>query len=696
MNWIKDNYTKNFFAFLFITAFILILFQPVLIGEKTFFTFFDNSEQFYPWYQKLNSSLHKGYLPLWDANVFGGKCFAGEFQTGIFYPLNILWIFLFGTQEIIALKYLELLVILHYIIAAMGMYWVCKHFKISTLASIIGGLIFALAGCLATKSHAQSAIFFGLTLTPLVYLFTLKYLSSKKNYYIVLAGIVLGLQILAGHIQPFFHAAILSTTFIAYTVLFNGDSILFLEKAKRLLKTYTLLISAAVVTALPQLYLGLRYMKQAYRWVNAENPIGPGDKIPFETFSEKFIVNPLDFLNLIDRHHFSIDDANDLFIGLIPLIIVMVLIYKSYSNQIAPNFDRNKKFFYALLIVVILVMLGGNTFFARILYRIPMLTTVRQLGRYSILFHTALSLLIAFGFDYIMNQRKVIAPYTKIIIAGTAFSTLSFITYLYLENTYFTPYREILLHLFFLMIITLTMLYVKNIKVLTVISFSSVVLAILSCNNYSYVTTNRSTYPLVYFKKNKLIDFLETGYGDYRVIFDTDKIPKNIGDVYNVQTKMGHGATINKYYFDFLCQQWDLNSEVNDLLNIKYVVTQDTLTLPLIMRDDSLGLKLYERPTAYARLFLVSNIKSNHKQKQHAFTFKKNQYSDLYQQYEITSSVSDTLIFSENYYYGWSAYLDSKKVPLLKPNINNNLPLLMGIAIPSGKHTVELRYNSLF
>ena len=67
----------------------------LFIKDRSFFMFPDNVDQFYAWYQTLASSLHHGILPLWDPNTFAGHSFVGEFQTGVFYPINLVWVMVF-------------------------------------------------------------------------------------------------------------------------------------------------------------------------------------------------------------------------------------------------------------------------------------------------------------------------------------------------------------------------------------------------------------------------------------------------------------------------------------------------------------------------------------------------------------------------------------------------------------------------
>ena len=71
-------------SLLLLAAVPLLLFMPaVLSGSGSFFVFPDAQEQTYAWWQKLAVTWHQGYLPLWDANVYGGRSFIGEFQASV-------------------------------------------------------------------------------------------------------------------------------------------------------------------------------------------------------------------------------------------------------------------------------------------------------------------------------------------------------------------------------------------------------------------------------------------------------------------------------------------------------------------------------------------------------------------------------------------------------------------------------------
>ena len=122
----KNN--SDLWDYLLLISVSIVLLYPVLDGEASFFIKLDNLQQQYPFFQKLSTSLHKGYFPTWDANTYGGKSFVGELLPGVFYPFNIIWCFIFGSAKGIDVWYLDLLIVLHYLICVIGMYRLASLF----------------------------------------------------------------------------------------------------------------------------------------------------------------------------------------------------------------------------------------------------------------------------------------------------------------------------------------------------------------------------------------------------------------------------------------------------------------------------------------------------------------------------------------------------------------------------------------
>src|SRR5579872_7336852 len=109
----------------FILALVIFatFFTTLVIKDRTFYAFQDNVAQGYAWTQKLSYAVHSGKLPIWDANVSAGHSFVGEIQAGVFYPINLIWVLLFGSSSGISIFWMELIVVFHFWLGSLGMYF---------------------------------------------------------------------------------------------------------------------------------------------------------------------------------------------------------------------------------------------------------------------------------------------------------------------------------------------------------------------------------------------------------------------------------------------------------------------------------------------------------------------------------------------------------------------------------------------
>jgi hypothetical protein len=696
---------QEIWIYLALLIFTLVLLFPVLFSKEASFCIRpDNLHQAYPFFNKLASSLHKGYLPVWDANTYSGKNFSGEFQAGIFYPLNILWCLLFGSKTGIDVYYLDILVALHFFICLMGMYRLASVFKFSQTASIVSTLIFTFTGAVAYRSGGQTCIFFGLTLLPwAIYYIGKYYLVQRSIKYLIFSGLISGMEILAGHIQPFFHTMLISSiviTFYEYTDRKNWKTFF------SAISIHSLIILVfALLIALPQIYYGLQYMSQCYRWVGADNPIGPGEKVPLLVFAYKNIIYPSNFFNLLGRDYAQPEDGNMIYMGILPLLILITYFIKNKSINIIREHAQLKKLLIIIFGVGMLSSLGYLTFFYLILYHIPFVNAIRELGRYVILLSFSASLIVGLAVNYISELGKTIfqkAPAIKFY--ALLFLIINAIYLIAIEKQTTTGKAPIPLNVSipFLLgfLFFLVLMKSKNNSYIRILVVASI-LVDLYLNPVNHGSTQSASYPTKFYARNSIINYLEPYYGRYRVTFDMqndDLRRRNLGDVYNIQTKLGYCATMNKPYFDFISAGWALNSEVNDLLNIRFIITDKTLDSNFNFKDSTKELKLYERKNYYPRIYWKSQIGQSGPviEEENKESIRQSVYSDLYQKIEVECPGHDTLIISENYYPGWKCYDNQKMTQVFPAPIRNYPPTLRAVALEKGHHILEFKYNKVF
>jgi len=646
----------------------------------------------------LCTSIHHGYLPIWDGNTYGGKNFPGEFQAGIFYPLNILFCLLFGSADGIDPYYLDLLIVLHFFICVIGMYALSRVLKLSRTASIVTALVFTFTGVISERVDSQANIFYSLCLMPWpIYFLSKYYFVQRRKKYLVFSGLIAGMQIVSGHMQPFFHTLVICGIMIlvyeyqnrnTWKTYFSSISINFL-----------LIVAVAFIISFPQLYYSFEYMSSCYRWVGADHALVPGEKVPFSVYAYVNIIKPSDIANMIGRNYNRPADDNNIYIGILPLFLFLVYAIKSRRLSLPKENILLTRFLFILIAVGIASVLGYLTFFCAILWEIPFVNTIRELGRYSILLGFSFSILAGLAITHILELGKSLfqnLPKTKfyVLLALTA------------TALYWVIFQSALIErqvsiaflgafLFFLLL----MRFPK--KTLIYTTLLAVVLVDLYLNHIDYKPANTANYPTTFFRRTRMIDSLEKTYGKYRVAFEiqnNDSLRRNIGDIFNIQTKLGYCATMNMRYDDYLASDWGLNSEVLDLLNVKYIVTDRLMDSTFTYVDSMPNTYLYERKNCYPRAYWKSQIgrPGRDVEKENAENIRQLIYSDLYQRTEVNCLTSDTLIFAENYYPGWKCYDNTKEIPIKMPTIKTHPPLFRAIALDKGHHIIEFKYASLF
>ena len=137
--------------------------------------------------------LRAGVLPTWLDSQFGGEPFVANLQHGVLYPGNLpFWLLPTATA-------LEVVAALHLAFAGFSMWAYCRlALRTSRWGAVLAGLAFGLGSI--TLQHVillnQLQV---IAWMPLVLLFGHLALERGRLRYVVLTGVTVGLQLLAGH-----------------------------------------------------------------------------------------------------------------------------------------------------------------------------------------------------------------------------------------------------------------------------------------------------------------------------------------------------------------------------------------------------------------------------------------------------------------------------------------------------------------
>lgn len=665
----------------------LVFAIPLTIQERSFFTFFDAQHQTFAWLQKIARSLSDGYVPLWDSNTFSGHSFVGEFQTGGLYPIQLIWAAVLGSSGGISPSAADVLVLLHLALASVGMVLVLRELGLDAVPSLCGALGFALLGAVPSRASGQPNIFFGLALLPFAIWTALKYRDGGKIRWAHGTGAVFALQLLAGHGQPAIHTGVLVVA-VYLGPLARAAPPAHVWRVARGLSAAAL---STIVIAGPQLVLSWQYLRDAYRWVGAENPLKPGEAVPYEVFATQYMFEPRDFLNALDPWKTVVNDGNVLYFGTFPLLLVAstLILFRKLD---APVLRREGAWLAATAVFAVLAMLGHNTPLAAVLRHLPVLGQVRQLGRYAILTHFVACVATAASVQAWRDAPEAIRLSRREGTIASALFTL-WLAWLWTGEER-TIGRLALAHLALAFVLGVLALAWPRIRKLLPVITAGVILA----HSVSFSKDRPGKIP-----PNGLTAAFDTGalrpklrelYSHARVLVDQDSgLSENVADVVGFESKMGHGATMYRPFFDFLCTGWEQDSDVNDLLNVGYVLSAREQPLELVASDLGRGLRLYQRTRYYPRVFLASQLGRPDPDLAREIELETIEYTDHFQRFRLRSAQEEIAIVSEVAYPGWCATVNGKATPLYKVAISGKPALLRGVRVDAGQNVLEFRYR---
>ncbi|MBI3715430.1 MAG: hypothetical protein HY255_05505, partial [Betaproteobacteria bacterium] len=550
---------------------------PLLDGTSSFFAIgHDALEQSYSWMQLLTRSLHQGFLPLWDPYTQGGHTFVGEIQAGVFYPVSWLFAFAFGSTQGIGMPALEALVGVHFAVASLGFYWFAREAGGSRVAAFAGAILFAYFGPVAFRASAQVGIFFGLCWMPWALAFAWRFLRSGRRLEAFACGLVVGMQVVAGHIQPAFHTVLLICSLILFARWASGWRAMFNRKS---LAAVALFGAGIAAVSLPQLLLAIQYLSDAYRWVGLNDPIGPWQRVPLDVFLAQHIITPLTLLSIVNPWQFSASDGNILYLGLAALLLCMTYLFRPGTKGVGPQLLPVRGWNLSVMVISLLLAMGSFGMIAMLIYPVPLMTAVRELGRYVILFHFAAAFVMVLAVDRLvrtgeLQQRARSWPWWFVAVVAGYSAWLLF----YRQTQVIRPVAIQLAG------VAGALMILKWLPRLALGAlFVNIALCAFITRDFVLPTLQDGRkLPTAYFPDSPILRALHDAAEKGRILIEKDAdLPQNYGMVTGIESKFGYSATYYRPYFDFISQDWNINSRVNDLLNVRWVISKKSQDLPL-------------------------------------------------------------------------------------------------------------------
>lgn len=183
-----------------LTFFLKPLFSEHLIfGDDLFM-------EYYPYWALIKDGLQVGQLPLWNPYIFCGFPIFNNMNVQMFYPLSLLYL-LMPLEKAFTFLYL-----IHFFMAGLFTFLFLRHLGLPLMGGLLGGALYMFNGNFIAQGLYGGSITWVCpnAYLPLLFLLVDVALTSREAkrslIFFSLAGLVVGLQLLAGHPQPIFYA----------------------------------------------------------------------------------------------------------------------------------------------------------------------------------------------------------------------------------------------------------------------------------------------------------------------------------------------------------------------------------------------------------------------------------------------------------------------------------------------------------
>lgn len=191
--------------------YLLIVFSPVLFLDRGLF-YLDIQGLDQPLVSFVVESIKNGEFPFWNPKILSGIPLLAVYP-GIFYPPFVLF-FIFPFHQAYGI-----LVVFHFFLAGIGIYLICRYWKLSKAGSLTSALMFSLNGY-SFEQHFVPSMLFSFVWLPFIFLFTEKLLKDDKklnnSYFLILFCF---LQMSTGRLDYFYYSQMFVWMWILFRII---------------------------------------------------------------------------------------------------------------------------------------------------------------------------------------------------------------------------------------------------------------------------------------------------------------------------------------------------------------------------------------------------------------------------------------------------------------------------------------------
>ncbi len=669
----------------------------------------DLTEQVLPWFEEEGRQVQQGHAPLWDPHQWAGQPMIGQAQPGAAYFLNyLLWLMPRKHGHIMPGALQWYFVIIHYM-SALFCYLLCRDLGRSRFASLIAGLVFALAAYVGNISWPQ--MLNGAVWAPLIFLFALRAVRGYRPLAsAALCGLFWGISWLSGHHQvPVFVTLALGGTLLYY-FLRSGRPDWRIARMALIAFAITLLVGSL------QIIPAEEYGHLAKRWVGAAEPLTWNQKVPY-TVQDKYSLFPISLLAVVYPGMYNNADP---YIGVAALAFALLAIALAWRNPMV-------KLFAAIMIGGLLYALGKNDVIQGFLYSVvPLVEKARTPSFATIIWGLGASVLVAFGLDAFDAPETAPSPWPRraaVIAAGFGVATwLVILTGMATNKMAWQTDDRIAMSAFLALLIA-ALLHAWRTRNLTrrsalVLAALLVVIELGNTGQYLFAPRNEAarSHWLTEVRSNPdIANWLNARPKPFRVEAQGAEFGENWAPFNDLDAIKAFGASVTTNVLDTEFYAWPTRM----LYGVRYTVAKAPVSPE--QREvfaGASGMKVYENPRTFPRAWAVHELVhlknvdeerwfvNNHFEDLHTKAITLDAHAPALTACTATDTVSvasyaaervalranlgcsGMVVLSDTFYPGWKAAVDGRAVNIQQVNI-----AMRGVLVPAGAHEVVFSYR---
>ncbi len=652
-------------------AIIAFYWQIVFTSQFSMLTVGETVNQAYSWFHFWAESVRHGNLPLWDPYTFGGHSFIGEMQTAAFYPLHLVFaLFPANGNGLLSTRLFHLYFVFTHLLAAYFMFALLREMGLNRFPAVLGGLCYSIGGfvgVVAWPHLLESAIWL-----PLQFLLMLRALQTPalrlSLTYAALAGLTLGLSILAGGLHIVMMQAIVLITAAAYYARRNRAG------WRRPTIVTALLVVTGLAAGAVQLLPSAEYSARAIRFISGTS-LPATQKIPIAYLVD--YVWPSTLLSYLFSWNFQgkmgPGEVLSPYLGVFPLLLAIIGFWKCRHHLWV-------RYSAGLAVGAFLFSLGAPSLLYGLLYALaPLLWMAREASRFLYIGHFGLVILAAYGAQVLFCGTEGSISWTRLnrILLSTAIASALVLAIPYIfgkpEVKIWTEWSLFLIILAFPIFRYVSSGGRGDVGRFLVIAFVVFDLHLFTTVAFNKIEEGRKGTDQLerLVSMRGAANFLKTQPGPFRVQEIADPL-LNIGDSWGIETLNGGAVTLAANYMDVTAK----GEPGIDLLNVRYFLKPASSTDPNPVYADA-NWRIYANSNAYPRAWIEPGV----------IPAVVQEHSTRHIAVKVSAASPGMLVLSELYYPGWEARVNGRVVPITEVHGG-----LRGVPVPQGESQVTVDY----